>query len=69
MQSFIHSKNNPKTAKSTAKEESAASEEARSTGQLSGRFKLNSWSRKQSRRKVVGNVETAPKQDEDQVRL
>jgi hypothetical protein len=74
MQSFIHSKNNPKAAKPTAKEESAASEEAKSTGQLSGKFKLNSWSRKPRRRKVnllpliAKTVEVAPDQDQDQVR-
>jgi hypothetical protein len=74
MQSFIHSKNNPKVAKTTAKEESAASEEAKSSGQLSGKFKLDSWSRKPRRRKVnllsltAKNIEIAPDQHQNQVR-
>jgi hypothetical protein len=74
MQSFIHSKNNPKAAKTTAKEESAASEEAKSTGQLSGKFKLDSWSRKPRRRKVnllplaTKNIEIVPDQHQNQVR-
>jgi hypothetical protein len=74
MQSFIHSKNNPKAAKPTAKEESAASEEAKSSGQLSGKFKLDSWSRKPRRRKVnllplaAKNIEIASDQHQNQVR-
>jgi len=74
MQSFIHSKNNPKAATTTAKEESAASKEAKSMGQLSGKFKLDSWSRKPRRRKVnllplaAKNVEIAQNQHQDQVR-
>ena len=74
MQSFIHSKNNPKAAKTTAKEESAASEEAKSTGQLSGKFKLDSWSRKPRRRKVnllpfaAKNLEIVPDQHQNKVR-
>jgi hypothetical protein len=74
MQSFIHSKNNPKAAKATAKEESAASEEAKSPGQLSGKFKLDSWSRKPRRRKVnllplaAKNIEIVPDQHQNTVR-
>jgi hypothetical protein len=74
MQSFIHSKNNPKATKTTAKEESAASEEAKSTGQLSGKFKLDSWSRKPRRRKVnllplsAKNIEIAQDKHQEPVR-
>ncbi len=52
MQSFLHEKINPKPKQTKTKQNTASSPEAKTPRQLSGRFKLDSWSRK-PRRKVI----------------
>lgn len=56
MQSFLHQKKHVKPAGKTGSEPvSNIDAEVKTSKQLSGRFKLATWSRK-SRRKVVNNV-------------
>ena len=49
MQSFLQAKKNPKPVKSSTKHEPLA--EVKSADQLSGKFKLSTWSRKSSKKR------------------
>lgn len=49
MQSFLQAKKNPKATKPSAKGEPLA--EVKSVDQLSGKFKLSTWSRKSAKRR------------------
>ena len=56
MQSYIHAKNNPNSTKQKTKRVSTAEKESKSAEQLSGKFKLSTWSRK-PRRKVKSEIQ------------
>ena len=49
MQSFLQAKKNPKPKKSSTRREPLA--EVKSADQLSGKFKLSTWSRKSAKRR------------------
>src|SRR6187402_201861 len=46
MHSFIQSKNTPKSEKEQSKSLGVVKKESKSAGELSGKFKLSTWSRK-----------------------
>ena len=65
MQSFLQAKKNPKSVKSTKREPVA---EVKSADQLSGKFKLSTWSRKSNKKRqpiVKGEASDAGSPDSD----
>jgi ribosomal protein S25 len=51
MQAVVHERRNPRTKKTTPASQRAAETETKTSKELSGKFKLNSWKKKKRRKK------------------